>query len=176
GQGARPDRPGSRHARPPIDPRAAPQDDPRFLADLIDPLEEEALPERRQRGARVRLCDRIREVKGLLSATPEEALLVTWNGSYALESIPAALYCFLHSPDDPRASVLAAVNGGFDADTVGCMTGQLAGAWCGAQRLRDEAEPWWTGLEWRSVLQRLGDELAQAALQGVQVGRRIDVQ
>ena len=66
----------------------------RFLADLIDPLEEEAMPERRQRGERARLCDRIRQVEGLLLAPPEEALLVTWNGSFASSRFPPCCIAF----------------------------------------------------------------------------------
>lgn len=134
-----------------------------FLAELVEAIEDEGSADRRQRHKRVRLCDRIREVEGLVHGPPDEALLVTWNGAYALESIPAALYCFLHSPDDPLASVFTAVNGGFDADSVGAMTGQLSGVWCGAARLWKDAPALLTGLEWRESLEKLADRLLGVA-------------
>ncbi len=40
---------------------------------------------------------------------PREAFQYTWNGAFALESVPAALYCFLRLADDPRQATLTAV-------------------------------------------------------------------
>jgi ADP-ribosylglycohydrolase len=52
-----------------------------------------------------------------------------------LESVPAALYCFLRSPDDVEEMLLLAVNAGYDADSVAAMAGTLAGALGGAEAL-----------------------------------------
>ncbi|HEY3999193.1 MAG TPA: ADP-ribosylglycohydrolase family protein [Candidatus Xenobia bacterium] len=134
-----------------------------FLASQVADIEQEATSERRQ-GLRVRMSDRLREVGTLLEADPDEALSVTWNGAFALESVPAALYCFLRHSDDPRRAVEVAVNAGFDADSVGSMTGHLAGAWCGAERLRRDAPTWWAGLEGRDGLIKLADQLYDLAV------------
>jgi hypothetical protein len=55
----------------------------------------------------------------MLDARPEEeAFGYLYNGAFVLESLPAALWCFLREPEDPEAVVVTAANGGFDADTV----------------------------------------------------------
>jgi ADP-ribosylglycohydrolase len=54
---------------------------------------------------------------------------------YAYHTVPAALYCWMSFPDDPRRAVAEAVGLGGDADTVGAVTGALAGATCGAEAL-----------------------------------------
>ena len=89
----------------------------------------------RSRKTRVRLADRLREVVSLLGRSPEEAFAVTQNGAYVLETLPAALWCFLQHPEDPELAILTAVHGGFDADSVASLTGALAGAYCGAKEI-----------------------------------------
>lgn len=129
-----------------------------FVTGAIEGLEVEPTPERRVGGKKVTLCERLREIPALLRRPPEEALQITWNGAFALESVPAAFYCFLKFRDDPRKALLAAVNAGSDADSVGAMTGQLVGAWHGAARLPRE---WAAGLEAHDELAALADELAK---------------
>ena len=87
----------------------------------------------RSRRTRVRLADRLREVVSLLGRSPEEAFAVTQNGAYVLETLPAALWCFLQHPEDPELAILTAVHGGYDADSVASLTGALAGAYCGSE-------------------------------------------
>lgn len=142
-------------------------DVPAFLACVraaIEGMEPEPTQERRPGAGRVRLSERVGELELLVRRDrPEEVFAYTYNGGFALESVPAALYCFLRSPDDPREVVLTAVNAGYDADTVASMAGNLAGAWCGAERLRREAGDWWQELESRQELERLADELLRVA-------------
>ena len=128
-------------------------------------LETEPTMERRPGGEAIWMGDRIRELGDLLNhRSPEEVFAYVYNGAFALESVPAALYCFLRSPNDPRQVILTAVNAGYDADTVASMAGNLAGAWCGAERLQREAPEWWTELEYREELIGLADGLADLAV------------
>lgn len=57
------------------------------------------------------------------------------TSSYVAESVAAALYCFACHPDDARAAILTAVNGGGDSDTIASMAGALSGAHLGAHGL-----------------------------------------
>lgn len=135
-----------------------------FVASTIDGTEPQPTVERRPGGRAVRLVERIREVVDLLNlASPDEAFAVTGNGASALEAVPAALYAFLRSPDDPREVILTAVNAGHDADTVAGMAGNFAGAWCGAERLEREAPEWLDELEARDELVAIADYLADLA-------------
>ncbi|GBE23380.1 ADP-ribosyl-[dinitrogen reductase] glycohydrolase [bacterium BMS3Bbin01] len=103
------------------------------LADLHDP----GAPERRTSAGPdpVRLADRLAEVRDMLDLTPEQAFDRLWNGAFVLESLPAALWTFLKTPDDPEQVIVTAVNRGHDADTVAAMAGNLAGAYMGAGSL-----------------------------------------
>jgi ADP-ribosylglycohydrolase len=78
-----------------------------------------------------RLVDRLGEVPGLLSADPGEAFAYLFNGAFVLESLPAALWCFLRSPEDAEQVLVTAVHGGYDADTVAAMAGAMVGAYLG---------------------------------------------
>jgi ADP-ribosylglycohydrolase/uncharacterized protein YegL len=113
----------------------------------------------RRRGAgtaRVRLVDRIAELTDMLELTPAEAFAHTHNGGFVLESLPAALWAFLSRPDEPEEAIVVAVNGGYDADTVGAMTGALAGAYHGESGL---PRRWLDDLEALSELRSLADRL-----------------
>lgn len=136
-----------------------------FAAACIDGTEPGPTLERKPGGRAVRLRERILEVKGMLARpTDEEVFAYLWNGAFALESVPAALYCALRYPGEPRRAILTAVNAGYDADSVASMAGNIAGAWCGARRLQAEAPEWWEELEAREELIALADQLAELAL------------
>lgn len=122
------------------------------LAAVHDPPVEE----RRPGGTRVRLLDRMSEVPGLLHLTPRRALTQLYNGAFVLESLPAALWCFLARIDDPEAVIGVAAAGGFDADTVAAMAGTLAGALHGEDAW---AERWTDALERADDLVGLADRL-----------------
>jgi ADP-ribosylglycohydrolase len=125
----------------------------RVLGDVPDP----GHPERRV-GAKVpvRLLDRILEVGERLDQSPQEVFALTHNGAFVLESLPAALWCFLRSPEDPERVIVTAVNGGYDADTVGAMAGAVVGAYLGEKAFPEE---WLTGLEYVDGLERLGERI-----------------
>lgn len=67
--------------------------------------------------------------QGAYLEKPREALRGT---GYVVESLEAALWCFVHT-DSFAEAVLAAANLGEDADTTAAVCGQVAGAYYGAQ-------------------------------------------
>jgi len=57
------------------------------------------------------------------------------TGKFILQSLPAAMFCFLAHPYDFESAVLCAVNAGGDTDTIAAMTGALSGAFNGAMSI-----------------------------------------
>jgi ADP-ribosylglycohydrolase/predicted NAD-dependent protein-ADP-ribosyltransferase YbiA (DUF1768 family) len=122
------------------------------LEDMSDP----ELPERKPGGGTVRLLDRMREMGDRLDQSPDELFGYTFNGAFVSESLPAALWCFLRSPDDPELVLTTAVNGGYDADTVAAMAGAMAGAYNGVSAWPAR---WVEELEYRDGLEGCADDL-----------------
>ncbi|NQV08980.1 ADP-ribosylglycohydrolase family protein, partial [Candidatus Woesearchaeota archaeon] len=50
------------------------------------------------------------------------------RGAFILDTVPAALYFFVISPFDFEKSVLNAINGGGDTDSIAAITGAISGA------------------------------------------------
>jgi len=116
-------------------------------------------------------------------ATPREVQKVFWSGAYVLESLPFALYCFLHSPDDFDRVLFDSVNESRDSDTVAAMACTFSGALNGlersvARRVRpqtgaacdldgstsrtmDPEKSYLADLEWRDELLQLADNLSE---------------
>jgi poly(ADP-ribose) glycohydrolase ARH3 len=99
-------------------------------------------------------------IAGNLGASGEAAARALGVSGRASESVPAALWAFLSRLDDPEEAVVRAVGLGGDADTIGAMTGALAGAFHGASAL---PERWVAVLEegerGRSYAESLADRL-----------------
>jgi ADP-ribosylglycohydrolase len=129
----------------------------RALAAALEGVPDPGHPERRGAGpAKVRLIDQLHLAASLRRRPPQEAFDRLHNGAFVLESLPAAVYCFLASPADPERVIVTAANGGFDADTVAAMAGNLAGALDGASALPTR---WLEDLEYRKELGALAKEL-----------------
>jgi len=77
------------------------------------------------------------------------------NG-YAVDSLEAALWCFLHT-DSFEAAILRAANLGEDADTTAAICGQIAGAFYGV----DAIPPQWLQ---RLVMRERIEAMAEALL------------
>lgn len=101
-----------------------------------------------------------------LTGTPEMTAIAagTWrektekqihSTGYVIHTLEAALWCVRQS-DDFSSAVLRAVNLGHDADTVGAVTGQLAGALWGMQGIPAE---WLEKLAWRQEIQQKAERL-----------------
>ncbi len=119
-------------------------------------IEDPALPERRDPRSVVTLLQRIRDVFAIRDRSLEEIFALTHNGAFVLESLPAALAAFLSSPEDPERIIIAAVNAGYDADTVGAIAGAFAGAYHGESGL---PERWVSDVEFRTGLVGVADEV-----------------
>lgn len=135
-----------------------------FIADAVAGIETEPTPLRSDPTMAVTLHDRVFQVGSLLDVEPQEVFCERfWSGAFALESVPAALYCFLRSPERPGEVLLTAANAGHDTDTIASMAGNLVGAHVGANRLRVEHAGWWDELEGRAELIGLADGLLDVA-------------
>jgi poly(ADP-ribose) glycohydrolase ARH3 len=88
---------------------------------------------------------------------PSEVIQRLGHDSRVIRSQPTALYSFLSHPESFEEAVVYAVNLGGDTDTIGAMTGALAGAFHGAssipQRWLDVLENHDKGRDW---IRRLG--------------------
>lgn len=128
---------------------------------VLEGVPEVPVAERRSdRPGRFRLRDRLVDAVEMSFAAPPDAFEYFHNGAFVLESLPAALWCFLRHWDDPRQAILTAVSGGYDADTVAAMTGALVGALHGEDAF---PAPWVEELEYAAELRRLADSLLDLA-------------
>ncbi len=78
-------------------------------------------------------------IKGAFKTKREDEIQ---SSGYVIHSLEASLWSFYHT-DTFEEAILKSVNLGDDADTVGAITGQLLGAYCGIDSLPDE---WISGL------------------------------
>ena len=74
---------------------------------------------------------------------------------YVVDTLEAALWC-TSTTDSFEAALVLAVNLGHDADTVGAVTGQVAGALYGASAI---PQRWLAPLAWRERIEGLADSL-----------------
>ncbi|MFQ5778027.1 MAG: ADP-ribosylglycohydrolase family protein [Terriglobia bacterium] len=74
----------------------------------------------------------------------------------AEEVFASALFCFLRTPEDFRATVLAAANSSGDSDSIAAMAGALSGAYNGLGAI---PEKWQRTVENRTELEHLASEL-----------------
>jgi poly(ADP-ribose) glycohydrolase ARH3 len=110
---------------------------------------------------------RLERVEQLLKrgGTDLEAASVLGNGVSSLESVPLSLFAFLRHSDDFGEAVLAAISLGGDTDSIGAMTGALAGAQHGIEHIPSE---WLLALEnrhrGRDHLEALADALTEQSV------------
>ena len=93
----------------------------------------------------------------LLSGEPkrEDVVATLGTGGSSLESVPAALYAFL-STRDFKSAVIYAVSLGGEADTIGAMTGAIAGACYGIEGIPSQ---WRETVEKREYIELLAKRL-----------------
>ncbi len=78
------------------------------------------------------------------------------SSGYVVDTLEAALWA-VDQTDSFEAALVLAVNLGDDADTVGAVTGQLAGAIYGVSAMPDA---WTSKIAWREKIVALADRLA----------------
>ncbi|GIW88129.1 MAG: ADP-ribosylglycohydrolase [Isosphaeraceae bacterium] len=77
------------------------------------------------------------------------------GSGYVVDSLEAAMWCFIHA-DSFAEAILMAANLGDDADTTAAVCGQVAGAYYGAQQI---PAAWLERLALRSEITGLADQL-----------------
>lgn len=88
----------------------------------------------------------------------EEIVRKLGNGIEAMNSVPAAIYSFL-SQHDFESSIVYAVSLGGDTDTIGAMTGAIAGAYYGIEGI---PSGWKERVENGVEIERIADRLYNA--------------
>jgi poly(ADP-ribose) glycohydrolase ARH3 len=78
------------------------------------------------------------------------------NGVEASESVPTAIFCFLHNSNNFKAALQYAVSLGGDTDTIAAMTGAISGAYHGYAAI---PEQWRGGLEQKDYIESLAEKL-----------------
>jgi len=107
-------------------------------------------------GPPVQLRTRLLALADRLDAPTKDLLAFTGSSGFVLESLPAAMACFLRSTLDPEEVLVSAVNAGEDTDTVAAMAGALIGAYLGESVFPTR---WLGPLEYIDGLEGLGDRL-----------------
>jgi len=102
-----------------------------------------------------------RKVPGVLNEPPEHVLVEDGLGEgwVAEEAVASAMYCFWQYPDDLQAAVLMAINTDGDSDTLGTITGSIAGASLGVEAI---PRSWRERVEDSGYLHQLGARLWNA--------------
>jgi ADP-ribosylglycohydrolase len=93
----------------------------------------------------------------IIHLPPEEALFEIGTSSDAIETVPAAVYCFLKHPRSFLGAVLPAVNAGDATDSIGALAGCFVGTLAGVQAIDKHLLE---GLENSDVLVGVGENLA----------------
>ncbi|WP_229111799.1 ADP-ribosylglycohydrolase family protein [Halapricum desulfuricans] len=96
----------------------------------------------------------VNAVEGLPDSVSESELN---NGGYVVDALQAGLYYALDA-DSVEEAIVRAVNAGGDADTVGAITGAVAGARFGAESLPDA---WLAAIDETDELRDLAGELLE---------------
>lgn len=115
------------------------------------------------------LTDVLSASQGFFSGAVQAVMNGSWRGKarpeirssgYVIHTLEAALWCVAETTTF-RDAVLLAVNLGDDADTVGAVTGQIAGAAYGVSSIPEE---WFTRLAWNDRLADVADRLFSASI------------
>jgi ADP-ribosyl-[dinitrogen reductase] hydrolase len=94
----------------------------------------------------------------IMHLPPEKALFEIGTGSDCIETIPAALYCFLKHPRSYSGAVLTAANAGDAAYSIAALAGSFVGALAGVEAIDKQ---WIQEVENSDLLIGVGENLAQ---------------
>jgi len=110
---------------------------------------------------RLFVVERCLQARTSAAEAMRELGLTNGVSGYVLDTVPAALFCWLAHPGDFRAAIEEVVSLGGDADTTAAIVGGLAGISVGASGI---PEPWLAGVrEWprsRAWMRRVALRLA----------------
>lgn len=102
---------------------------------------------------------KIKKIRKLLSVKADRPAVIKDLGNTveAFNSVPSAIYSFLANPNFEQA-VIYAVSLGGDTDTIGAMTGAIAGAYWGIEAI---PKRWRNKLENGKFIEKLAEKLWQ---------------
>lgn len=103
------------------------------------------------------LREKIQWISENNSQHPQEVALVVGTSASALDTVPMAVHCFIHSPNDFEKVITNAANlvpG--DTDSIACIAGALAGTFNGLDAIPEKFKD---GLEDYVKLKMLGEKL-----------------
>ena len=101
--------------------------------------------------------EKLEKAKALLESDDKREIIESLgNNVEALNSVPTAIYCFAKHYQSYVKAVLYAVSLGGDTDTIGAMTGAIAGAHHGLEKI---PENWREKLEKKDYIEKLANEL-----------------
>ena len=81
------------------------------------------------------MSKKIKGLDDLLGKDPKETILKIGTRGYALDSVPASIYCFLSSPRDYYKTISLAANSADDTDSVAAMAGAISGSFNGIKSI-----------------------------------------
>jgi ADP-ribosylglycohydrolase len=102
----------------------------------------------------------LRWVTQIVHLPPEEALFEIGTSSDTIETVSAAIYCFLKYPRNFSHAVTTAVNGGDAADSIGALTGSFVGAFGGIEAIPEQLR---RNVESADLLEGIARSLADLA-------------
>ena len=82
------------------------------------------------------------------------------SSSYVVDTLEAAVWCLLNT-NNYRDALLKAVNLGRDTDTVGAITGSLAGLYYGVENIPAD---WLKVLKRRAYLENMAEKFSDSLL------------
>ncbi len=100
-----------------------------------------------------------RVLKAISGALAKESAAKISSDGFVINSLEASLWAF-YQGDSFKEALLKSVNLGHDADTIGAITGQLAGAFYGQKAI---PEPWIKKLAYREKILSLIEDLFRKA-------------
>ena len=101
--------------------------------------------------------EKLEKAKALLERDDKREIIESLGNSVeALNSVPTAIYCFAKHHESYAKAMLYAISLGGDTDTIGAMTGAIAGAHHGLEKI---PENWREKLEKKDYIEKLANEL-----------------
>jgi ADP-ribosylglycohydrolase len=139
----------------------------KFISGVVDAIEGIEIKEYRTHSTHKRttlhrrLAEELYPVLVEYGNSPHKVYDLWYNSSYALESVPCALYTFLRTPESFEEVVITAVNAGHDTDSTAAMAGAIAGAYLGMSAIPERLVK---EVEYRDTLISLADQLYDLAI------------
>jgi len=98
------------------------------------------------------IAQKIESSYELRNEVPDMVLPQLGTSFYVYDTVPCAFYYFSRYFEEPQRALIEAVNAGGDADSIGCITGALCGAFYGIECF---PKKWIDGLENKQLVENI---------------------